>query len=153
MFWLKFLTTVHVLAAVIWVGGAVAIHVLARRTLRRGDSAEICAFSKEINTVAMRLFAPTSLVLLIAGAFLVNEAGYDFSDLFVALGLGGWVISFLVGIGYYGPQHRRLQALLAERGPEDPGVIANVRSAVMVNGVELLILVLVVIDMTWKPGQ
>lgn len=153
MFWLKFLTTVHVLAAVIWVGGGVAIHILARRTLRRGDSAEICAFSKEINTVAMRLFAPTSLILLIAGVFLVNKAGYDFSDLFVQLGLGAWVISFLVGIGYYGPQDKRLQALLAEKGPDDPRVVANVRSAVMVNGIELLILVLVVIDMTWKPGQ
>jgi uncharacterized membrane protein len=147
-----FLLTVHVLAAVIWVGGAIAMHILGRRVLKRGDNTEIYNFSMEINKVALRLYAPTSLVLLIAGIFLVNESGYDFSQAWIGIALAGWLFSFVVGVGYYGPQEKKLQVLVAERGQTDPGVRANVAAALNVNSVEVLILALVVIDMTLKPG-
>ena len=148
----EFLLTIHVLAAVIWVGGGTAMHILGRRVLKRNDPQEIYKFSEEINTVALRFYAPTSLVLLIAGILLVNEAGYEFSQLWITLAFLGWGFSFLVGIGYYGPQDKKLQALVAADGPTAPGVAENVRQALMVNSVELLILFLVVVDMTTKPG-
>jgi uncharacterized membrane protein len=148
----ELLLTIHVLAAVIWVGGGVAMHILGRRVLKRDDSDEIYKFSKEVNTVAMRLYAPTSLVLLVAGILLVNEAGYEFSQLWITLAFIGWGFSFLVGVGYYGPQDKKLQALVAADGPTAPGVVANVRQALMVNSIEISILLLVIVDMTTKPG-
>jgi uncharacterized membrane protein len=148
----EFLLTIHVLAAVVWVGGNISLHILGRRVLKRGDGEEIVAFSNEINTVAMRLYAPTSVVLLVAGILLVNEAGYEFSQLWITLGFLGWIFSFIVGVGYYGPQDKKLQALVAAEGPSTPGAIANVRQALFVNQIELLILVLVIVDMTTKPG-
>lgn len=148
----EFLLTIHVLAAVIWVGGGIAMHILGRRVLKRNDPQEIYKFSGEVNTVALRLYAPTSLVLLVAGILLVNEAGYEFSQAWISIGFLGWAVSFLVGIGYYGPQDKKLQALVAADGPTAPGVVANVRQALIVNSIEILILVLVVIAMTTKPG-
>lgn len=148
----EFLLTIHVLAAVIWVGGGIAMHILGRRVLRRNDPEEIYKFSAEVNLIGMRLYAPTSLILLVAGILLVNEAGYEFSQLWITLGFLGWIFSFLVGIGYYGPKDKKLQALVAAEGPTAPGVVENVRQALMVNSFEILILVLVVIDMTVKPG-
>jgi uncharacterized membrane protein len=152
MSWYELLLTIHILAAIIWVGGGTAMHILGRRVLKRGDGEEIYRFSEEVNTVAMRLYAPTSIVLLVAGILLVNEAGYEFSQLWITLAFIGWGFSFLVGIGFYGPHDKKLQALVADKGPTDPGVAANVRQALMVNQVELLILFLVVVDMTAKPG-
>ena len=148
----EFLLTIHVLAAVIWVGGGIAMHILGRRVLRRNDPEEIYKFSAEVNLIGMRLYAPTSLILLVAGILLVNEAGYEFSQLWITLGFLGWIFSFIVGVGYYGPQDKKLQALVAAEGPTAPGVVENVRQALMVNSFEILILVLVVIDMTVKPG-
>ena len=148
----EFLLTIHVLAAIIWLGGGIAMHILGRRVLKRNDPQEIYKFSAEVNLIGMRLYAPTSLILLVAGILLVNEAGYEFSQLWITLGFLGWIFSFLVGIGYYGPQDKKLQALVAADGPTSPGVAANVRQALMVNSFELLILTLVVIDMTTKPG-
>ena len=148
----EFLLTIHVLAAVVWVGGGIAMHILGRRVVKRGDSTEIYEFSKEINIIGLRLYAPMSLILLVAGILLVNEAGYEFSQLWITLGFLGWIFSFLVGIGYYGPKDKKLQALVAAEGPTAPGVVENVRQALMVNSFEILILVLVVIDMTVKPG-
>lgn len=148
----ELLLTIHVLAAVIWVGGGLAMHILGRRVLKRGDSTEIYEFSKEINTVALRLYAPTSVILLIAGVLLVNEAGYEFDQLWITLAFIGWLFSFVVGIAYYGPQDKRLQKLVAADGPNATGVVANVRQALLVNSVEQAILFLIVIDMTIKPG-
>ena len=148
----EFLLTIHVLAAVIWVGGGIAMHILGRRVLRRNDPEEIYKFSAEVNLIGMRLYAPTSLILLVAGILLVNEAGYEFSQLWITLAFIGWGFSFLVGILYYGPQDKKLQALVAANGSTDAGVAQNVRQALMVNSFEILILVLVVIDMTVKPG-
>ncbi len=148
----EFLLTIHVLAAVIWVGGGIAMHILGRRVLKRNDPQEIYKFSAEVNIIGMRLYAPTSLVLLVAGILLVNEAGYEFSQMWITLGFLGWIISFLVGIGYYGPQDKKLQALVAADGPTAPGVVVNVRQALMVNSIEILILLLVIVDMTTKPG-
>ena len=147
----ELLLTIHVLAAVIWVGGGLAMHILGRRVLKRGDSREIFEFSKEINTVAQRLYAPTALILLIAGVLLVNEAGYEFSQLWITLAFIGWAFSFVVGIGYYGPQDKKLQQLVAAEGPNATGVVENVRQALLVNSIEQTILFLVVIDMTTKP--
>ena len=148
----EFLLTIHVLAAVIWVGGGIAMHILGRRVLRRNDPEEIYKFSAEVNLIGMRLYAPTSLIQLVAGILLVNEAGYEFSQLWITLAFIGWGFSFLVGVGYYGPQDKKLQALVKDKGENDPGVAQNVRQALMVNSFEILILVLVVIDMTVKPG-
>jgi uncharacterized membrane protein len=148
----ELLLTIHVLAAVIWVGGGTAMHILGRRVLERGDGQEIYEFSKEVNTVALRLYAPTSLILLIAGIFLVSETGYDFSDLWITLAFIGWIFSFVVGIAYYGPQDKKLQTLVAANGPTDAGVAQNVRQALFVNQIELLVLFLIVVDMTVKPG-
>ena len=148
----EFLLTIHVLAAVIWVGGGLAMHILGRRVLKRGDPREIFEFSKEINTVAMRLYAPTSLILLIAGILLVNEAGYEFSQLWITLAFIGWAFSFIVGVGYYGPQDKKLQAPVAADGPAATGIVENVRQALFVNQIEQLVLFLIVIDMTTKPG-
>jgi uncharacterized membrane protein len=148
----ELLLTIHVLAAVIWVGGGFAMHILGRRTLKRGNPQEIFDFSNEINTVALRLYAPTSLILLVAGILLVNEAGYEFSQLWITLAFIGWAFSFIVGVGYYGPQDKKLQALVAADGPAASGIVANVRQALFVNQIEQLILFLIVIDMTVKPG-
>ena len=150
----ELLLTIHVLAAVVWVGGGFAMHILGRRTLKRGNPQEIFEFSKEINTVALRLYAPTSLILLIAGVLLVNqvESGAEFSDLWITLAFIGWAFSFIVGVGYYGPQDKKLQALVAADGPTATGIVENVRQALFVNQIEQLILFLIVIDMTIKPG-
>jgi uncharacterized membrane protein len=148
----EFLLTIHVLAAVVWVGGGIAMHILGRRVLKRGDSQEIYKFSEEVNLIGLRLYAPTSLILLVAGILLVNEVGYEFSQLWITLAFIGWAFSFIVGVGYYGPQDKKLQALVAADGPTAPGVVANVRQALFVNQIEILILVLIVVDMTVKPG-
>jgi uncharacterized membrane protein len=149
-----FLLTVHVLAAILWVGGGVTLHILFRRALSLTDPRATHERVRELEWVGQRFYPAFSLFLLIAGILLVtrDEGGFEFSDTFVQIGLAGWVISFLIGIGFYEREGKRRSALVETEGPESPSVAASIQRTVMVNSFELLILVLVVVDMTTKPG-
>lgn len=148
----ELLITIHVLAAVIWVGGGTMVQILGHRTLAAGDSARSLDFSRQANWVGSRLFAPLALILIVAGSLLVEEAGYEFNQLWIILAQIAWIFSFLLGVAYYGRQQRKLEAIVAERGADDPAVFAATRSVLTVNAIETLVLLLVVIDMTVKPG-
>ncbi len=147
-----FLLAVHILAAVLWVGGAGTAHVLARRAQRTADPTYRLLLVREINAIGNRLYAPLSLVLVIAGSFLVNEAGYEFSQLWITLGYSAWLVSFVLGIGFYSREQKRIDEVAEREGANSPAVSAGIRRTLAVNSVELLILALAVVDMAIKPG-
>ena len=149
-----FLLTLHVLAAILWVGGAVTLHILMRRALRLTDRRAQHERFTELEWVGERFYPAFSLLLIVAGILLVtrDEGGWEFSDTFIQIGLTGWIISFLIGIGFYGREGKRRAGLVETEGAESPAVAASFRRTTMVNSFELLILLVVVVDMTTKPG-
>jgi uncharacterized membrane protein len=151
---LDFLITVHVLFAILWVGGGVTLHVLMRRALRLKDGAARHAAFTELEWVGERFYPFLSLVLFVAGILLVtrDDGGWEFSDAFVQVGLTGWVISFLIGILFYGREGKRRAGLVEAEGAESASVLASANRTAMVNSFELLILLIVVVDMTTTPG-
>jgi len=148
------LVTLHVLAAVLWVGGGVTLHVLMRRALRLADRKAQHERFTELEWLGDRFYPAFSLLLIIAGILLVtrDEGGWEFSDTFIQIGLTGWVISFLIGIGFYGREGKKRAGIVEAEGADSPAVAASFRRTVMVNSFELLILLAVVVDMTIKPG-
>ena len=149
-----FLVTVHVLFAVLWVGGGVTLHILLRRGMKQPGARVRHERITELEEVGGRFYPIFSLILLAAGIWLVSrdDSGFEFSDTFVQLGFAGWIISFLLGIGFYGREGKRRAGLVESEGPEGPSVRASLMRTANVNALELLILLLVVIDMTTKPG-
>src|SRR3954447_10509934 len=151
----RWLLAGHILMVVIWVGGGITIHILIRRARRLAEPAEVVRLVNEANWVGTRIFAPSSLILLILGILLVDASDgvIKFSEFWINAGFAGFLVSFLIGILYYGRQQRKVDAWVAEGGPSDPRVLANIGQVAMVNSFELLILILVVIDMVVKPGS
>jgi uncharacterized membrane protein len=149
-----FLLTVHVLAAVLWVGGAVTLHIQMRRALGLADPRAQHETFTQLEWVGQRFYPIFSLLLIAAGIWLVarDEGGFEFSDTFVQLGFAGWIVSFLIGISFYAREGKKRAGILEAEGPESPSVAASFRRTAMVNSFELLILLLVVVDMTTKPG-
>lgn len=115
----EFLLSVHLLAAVLWVGGGVSVFIFARFAKSAGGQ-RLLDFSREANLIGPRFYAPLSLILLVAGFLLIDEAGYDFSQTWISLGLAGWFLSFVVGVAFYGPQQKRLEEAAATEAPTDP---------------------------------
>lgn len=148
----ELLKTVHVLFAVIWVGGAATTQILATRLSRANEPDRMAAFAKDIEFVGTRVYMPASIVVLGAGIWMVATSGWNFTDLWIILGLIGIAFSATVGAAFLGPESGRVGRLIEARGPGDTEVVARMRRIFVVSRVELVILLLVVINMVVKPG-
>ena len=151
MTWTEFLLFVHVLAAIVWLGGAVMLLVLGFSLRGAGNQtrAEFTRMSEKLPSI---LFAAASILLIIAGSLLVDEYGYDYSDTWVVLGYAGWVISFLFGVGFYGPEGKRRETAIEAEGIEAATVTKSLNRVLTVATVDTIVITLVVLDMTTKPG-
>ena len=142
----------HIVAAVIWVGGALMIQILALFALRSPLPGRTAEFAGEAEIVGMRLFAPTSLILLGLGFYLVSSGHWGY-HLWIWLALAGFAASFLTGIAFLGPESGRIKKVIQAQGPESPEATSRIRRILTVSRIEALILVLIVFDMVLKPGQ
>ena len=145
------LLTLHVLAAVIWVGGSVLLLALGYY-LRGRDMNTRVEYTRWTEWLGPRIFAPMSIIVIVAGHLLVNEIGYDFDQTWLVLGQVGWFMSFLIGIGFYPREGKKRERLVEQHGTEHESVAASINRVLTVATIDTLIVVLVVIDMTVKPG-
>jgi uncharacterized membrane protein len=143
---------IHILCAVIWVGGGVSVHVLGRWTTKRGDPEQIVAFNRDAVKISNVLYAPLAIVLIVAGVLLVEEVGYAYDDLWITLGFVGWLFSLALGIGFYPRQVRKIDKAVSEEGPASADAHGRIGRILLVNSIEILVLLLVVVDMAVKPG-
>jgi uncharacterized membrane protein len=146
--------TIHVLAAVIWVGGGVTTQIYAARIRGQQDPVKLASFAKDIEWVGMRVYTPASLIVLLLGIGMVLESSGppDFSDLWIILALVGIGFSIVIGAGYLGPTSGKLGTLIGERGPEDAEAQRMLGRILVVSRVDLVILLLIVVDMVVQPG-
>jgi uncharacterized membrane protein len=145
--WLKF---GHVLMAIVWVGGAIAMQLLASRVQRVGTRAQLVEMTEHIEFVATRLFIPASLILLILGIWMVSLR-WSFGQTWVILGIAMFLYSFISGSLYLSPQMRKVKAVVQREGTDSDEVAALAGRIFLVSRVELVFLVLIVLDMVLKP--
>jgi uncharacterized membrane protein len=145
------LLTIHVLAAVIWVGGSVILLTLGYY-LRGRDVNTRVEYTRWTEWLGPRLFAPMSILVIVAGHLLVDEIGYDFDQTWLHIGQAGWLLSFLIGIGFYPREGKKREKLIEQHGVEHQSVASSINRVLTVATIDTLIVVLVVIDMTTKPG-
>jgi uncharacterized membrane protein len=147
----KLLLTAHVLAAVAWVGGSVLALTLGYY-LRGRDMETRVEYTRWTEWLGPRFFAPLSVIVIIAGPLLVDEIGYDFDQTWLTLGFVGWFLSFMIGVGFYPREGNKREKLIEQHGLAHESVASSINRVLMVATVDTLIVVLVVIDMTTKPG-
>jgi len=103
MTWYTFFKSVHVVAAAVWIGGAMMIQALAFRIVRSGDAKRQADFAKDTEIVGMRLFIPTTWILLLAGIGMMINLGWSWGQNWIVFGLIAFAFSFAVGAGFLGP--------------------------------------------------
>lgn len=146
--------TLHVLAAVAWVGGVIISQVLASLAVKetQTDPGKLVGFVEDQAWLGKHYFAPASIVVILAGVAMVIESGWNFSDLWIVIGITLYVISVIIGIAFLTPGSEKMLALANERGLADGEVQQAAQRLTMLSRIDLLILVLVVADMVIKPG-
>jgi uncharacterized membrane protein len=143
---------VHILAAVLWVGGAFTVQVLTIRASRPNAAVQIGSLASEIEWVGTRVFIPSSLILVVMGFLLIHEGNWDYK-FFIVFALIVWIASFVVGAGFLGPQSRKLSEDIERYGPDSAQATARLQRIFLVSRIELVFLLLVVLDMALKPGS
>lgn len=146
---LKFL---HVVAVIAWVGGGIYAQALGTRALREGDPARLATTATAIGDLGKRLIAPVAIASLVFGVWLVAVSEWNFTDTWIVLGLVGIAITIVTGAGFLGPEAERLGKALGERGPSDSEVGRRIRRILVISRIDLVVLLLVVADMVFKPG-
>ncbi len=143
--------SVHILAAVVWVGGGVTLQVLAIRASRANEGPRLATLATEIEWIGTRIFMPSSLLLVVFGFLLVSEGNWDYEP-WIVFGIAVWIGSFLLGSGFLGPESRRLSVAIREQGIDSPEARGRLQRLFLLSRIELAFLLLVVLDMALKPG-
>src|SRR5262245_3337754 len=141
----------HILAAMIWVGGALTVSLRAARVLRSGDAATVSQFIGNLQFVGPLLFAPAMAGVLAFGIWLVvDSSAWSFSQTWLVIALALFAAAVLVGVVF------QTRAAIGARHASDTA--DNQQAARLlrrwISGMRLIFLILLVIawDMSIRPG-
>lgn len=141
----------HVVAAVIWVGGGVMIAVLSFLMERENDALALAALGRRADYLSTRLFIPSSLAVLVFGIAMMVKGDLDWGQFWVIVGLLGFASTFVTGVAFLTPQTKKLSALAEAHGPEHVMTQAALKRLLMVVRFDVAMLVVIVADMAAKP--
>ncbi len=146
--WLMFL---HIVAAMVWLGGLVTLTVLVTLALRGGRPAAVAAFVGNLRVIGPLLFAPAMAVVLGLGIWMVADSdAWALGQLWVRLALALFAAAFFIGAVF---QSR--SAILAQRAVgagDDAEAARQLRRWSWGMRLILFLLLVVTWDMVFKPG-
>ncbi len=143
----------HILGAIIWVGGGVMLSLVGVRARQSEDPSLIKEFARMLSYVGLRVLTPAVVVVLVSGIWLVlSGSEWNFSQLWVLLGLGAFVLSFLIGAIYLSRIAIQLERTATGAEIDLPAARDLLGRWIVGYGVILVILLFAVWDMVFKPG-
>jgi len=146
------LKSLHVLAAITWVGGAITTQAFAIRTTRSEDPERLVAFTRDVEFIGQRMFTSASLVLLLLGIWMVIIGPWSFAMTWILFALIVFGGSFILGAGFIGPESGRIGKLIQAQGPSSAEVQRRIKRVFLASRIELVFPIRVVFDMVVKPG-
>ena len=149
--WYTTWKSLHVLMAIIWIGGALMIQLFAFRVLKENDPGRMAAFTKDVEFIGMRTFVPSSLVLVVLGFVLMHQGHWAW-HFWAIFAIVVWALSFVSGAFYLGPESGRISKLITEKGGVDAEVKRRIERILFHSRVELVLIALIAMDMVLKPG-
>jgi len=146
--WLLF---VHVLAAMVWLGGLVTLTAFGMRARHSGDRDAVARFVGNLRVIGPAVLAPSALLVVAFGIWMVVKSpAWDFGQTWISFGLALFIAAVLIGAVYLSRT-----GLAAERavkaGDHDEAARQLARWSW---GIRLIVLLLVIAtwDMVIKPG-
>lgn len=149
--WYDTFLAVHIIFVVIWIGGGMLLTLFGILAERARDSAQLVQIANMAAFAGERIFAPASIVVLAMGISMVLNAHLGFGHFWIIFGLLGFATTLVLGIGVLGPMSKKVSALLADKGPDDPETQAAVSKILLIARADIAMLFLVIVDMVTKP--
>jgi len=147
----ELLVFLHVVFAIAWVGAATYDYVIAKSVFSRGGAETRTWLTEFWEGIGARYFIPVSLGTIIFGIAAVLEGPWSFSDPFVSIGLGVFILLLINGLAYLEPQSKKIKAESDEFGADSAQVTERVTKVLKVSLFELVVLYALVFVMVIKP--
>lgn len=142
---------VHVLSAMVWLGGGVILCAIGLSARRSSDVIRVAEFAKTLSGVGLIVVMPSVVLVLITGiAMVATDSEFSFGQLWVRLALGLFAGAFLVGAVYL--SRAAIQTDRSAAAGDLAMATAQLGRWITGYAVVLLILVVAVWDMVFKPG-
>ena len=149
--WYEIFKAIHVLAAMVWLGGGTIITILAWRAQRARDNVQLVQIARQAEWAGTRVFVPSALVVLAMGIVLMAKGDFGYGEFWPLFGLIAWGVSFVVGATFLGPEAGRLARLTEVKDPDDPEVVARTNRVLAVARADVVLIALVAAVMVAKP--
>lgn len=144
---------VHIGASAVWIGTGFAMALLQTRAQLARGTGRVLALAREGAVLGPRLYLPANLLVLASALLLVREGHWGYDVLWIRLGLAGFVLSFAMGVLFFGPGWGRVGRRVEREGLESPAVAAAIRRMLVGSWVDLGLLFGVLFAMTVKPAS
>ena len=147
----ELLLFVHITAAIVWIGAGLLIQVQAHRANKMDDKDGLKRILDDVGALSNTVFIPSSLTVVVFGVLLVIESdAWAFDQLWIVLGLVGYLATFGTGLGILKPRAEQLAEMIDQQG-FTPSVITKMRELLTLGRIDFVVLVLVVFTMVVKP--
>jgi len=143
----------HVLLAMVWVGGAIMLQLLGQGALASRLPGRLPEFATELEGIRRKVFIPVPLLVFLLGFYLVAEGDWGFGSAWVSLGILGAIVSIATGAAFLGPQNTKAARLARAEGAEAPGLRDTVTRILRVGLMDIGLLVFIVFLMVTKLGD
>jgi uncharacterized membrane protein len=146
--WLLF---VHIVAAMVWVGGLVALAAFGTYALRSGQPDAVSRFVGSLRVVGPFVLAPSSALVLAFGIWMVIDSSiWDFGQTWIWLALVLLAAAAVVGAVFL--SRSALAAERAVKAGDDAAAANHLRRWSWGIRVIVVLLVIATWDMVFKPG-
>jgi uncharacterized membrane protein len=109
--------TLHVISAIVWLGGGLSLVLLAFLFARRPDPADLLGVIRLVAFLGPRLFLPASILTLLTGLAATHTGGFGWPA-WVVLGLAGIAVTAVLGALKLGPACDKVIALSDSKGAQ-----------------------------------
>jgi uncharacterized membrane protein len=149
----SWLVLIHVLSAMVWVGGGAVLMVIGIRVRSDPDAKALAQFARLLPYVGLRVLMPAVLLVLLTGVWMVlASAAWRFSQLWVLLALGLFAVAFLIGAIYLSRVGLQLARMAGADGTSAPQAAGALDRWLAGYAAVLVVLLVAVWDMVFKPG-
>jgi len=140
----------HVIGAIIWIGGVTTTSILNARVAREQDGAVLAAMSRQSRFFGMAIIGPAAGLTLIAGIVMIAVSGLGV-PLWVIWGFAAIIVSIGLGATLIRRAGEELSNMAATATPGDTRLSALQRRLAILNTINVLVLLSAVWAMVFKP--
>lgn len=146
MDWCTLFKFLHVLTAIIWIGGAFIMLMFGINAARQNDDAKLVSVAAQMGWAGERIYVPASMATVLFGIIVATIGGL-WDQAWVIIGMVGMVITMALGILILSP----LAKSVAAAASATPAAVASSKNLVTLVKFDCATLFVVVADMVLKP--